>query len=313
MKRIPVILDGDPGHDDALAWMVAAASPVLDIKAVTTVAGNKDIENVTRNTLNLCSLFKINAPIGKGAHGPLVVEGITAGDFHGETGLDGAELPSSDRTLSEYSAVELMAKVLEESEEPLVIIGTGAQTNLATLLLYRPDLKKKISAFYIMGGGIATGNWTPAAEFNILVDPEAARIVFESGVPLVMSGLDVTEKALVYPEDVSRIKNIGSQKGDIVGGWLDFFGETHAAMGYEGWPLHDPCAVLSLIKPEIFIIKDAHLQVETKGLHTRGQVLADFEDQDRFNGKAVLDLDRQAFIDELIKAVEHFDGREELI
>ncbi|WP_409229249.1 nucleoside hydrolase [Gudongella sp. SC589] len=313
MKRIPVILDGDPGHDDAMAWMVAAASPMLDIKAVTTVAGNKDIENVTTNTLNVCSLFGIHAPVGKGAHGPLVVEGITAGDFHGKTGLDGADLPPSDRTLSQYSAVELMVRVLEESEEPVVIIGTGAQTNLATLLLYRPDLKEKIEAFYIMGGGIETGNWTPAAEFNILVDPEAARIVFESGVPVVMSGLDVTEKALVYPEDVKRIRSIGTPMGDIVSGWLDFFGETHAAMGYEGWPLHDPCAVLSLIKPEIFIIKDAHLQVETKGLHTRGQVLADFEDQERFNGKAVLDLDREAFIDELIKAVEHFNGREELI
>jgi pyrimidine-specific ribonucleoside hydrolase len=311
MKRIPVILDGDPGHDDALAWMVTAASPLLDIKAVTTVAGNKDIENVTRNTLNLCSLFKIDAPIGKGAHGPLVVEGITAGDFHGETGLDGADLPSSNMILSEYSAVELMVKVLEESEEPVVIIGTGAQTNLATLLLHRPDLKKKIMAFYIMGGGIENGNWTPAAEFNILVDPEAAKLVFESGIPVVMSGLDVTEKALVYPGDVDRIRKIGTPLAHMVSGWLDFFGQTHAAMGYKGWPLHDPCAVLSLIKPELFEIREAYLQVETKGLHTRGATLADFEDKNRFNGKLVLDLDREAFIEELIKAVDHFVGREE--
>jgi len=311
MKRIPVILDGDPGHDDAIAWMVAAASPILDIKAVTTVAGNKDIENVTRNTLNVCSLFNIEAPIGKGAHGPLVVEGITAGDFHGETGLDGVDLPPSDRTLSEYSAVELMVKVLEESHEPVVIIGTGAQTNLATLLLYRPDLKDKIRAFYIMGGGIENGNWTPAAEFNILVDPEAARIVFESGVPVVMSGLDVTEKALVYPEDVDRIREIGTPMGHVVSGWLDFFGETHAALGYKGWPLHDPCAVLSLINPDLFEIRESYLQVETRGLHTRGEILADFEDKDHFNGKAVLNLDREAFTEELIKAVEHFTGREE--
>lgn len=310
MKRIPVILDGDPGHDDAIALMIAAASPMLDIKAVTTVAGNKDIENVTRNALNVCSFFGIDAPVGKGAHGPLVVEGITAGDFHGVTGLDGAELPPSDRALSEDSAVELMVKVLEESDEPVVIIGTGAQTNLATLLLYRPDLKGKIKAFYIMGGGIETGNWTPAAEFNILVDPEAASIVFESGVPVVMSGLDVTEKALVYPEDVDRIRGIRTPVSYIVSSWLDFFGETHAAMGYKGWPLHDPCAVLSLIKPEIFNIKDAYLQVEKNGLHTRGEVLGDYEDSNHFNGKVVLNLDRQTFVEELIEAVEHFTERE---
>ncbi|WP_422485362.1 nucleoside hydrolase [Gudongella sp. DL1XJH-153] len=309
MDRIPVILDGDPGHDDAIAWMIAAASPMLNIKAVTTVAGNKDIENVTRNALNVCSLFGIDAPVAKGAHGPLVVEGITAGDFHGVTGLDGADLPPSSKILSKDSAVELMVKVIEESDEQIVIIGTGAETNLAALLLYRPDLKGKIKACYLMGGGIGTGNWTPAAEFNILVDPEAASIVFESGVPVVMSGLDVTEKALIYPEDVDRIRAIGTQVSNIVSNWLDFFGATHAALGYKGWPLHDPCAVLSLIKPEIFTIEDAYLQVDKNGIHTRGEVLADYEDRDRLNGKVVLNLDRQAFVEELIKAVEHFtDG-----
>lgn len=306
MNKYKVILDGDPGHDDAIAWMIAAASPEIEIKAVTTVAGNKDIDNVTNNALNVCSLFNIDAPIAKGTQGPLVVPGITAGNFHGATGLDGADLPPCTKKLCDLSAVELMVKTLEESEDKVYIIATGAQTNVATLLLYRPDLKKKIAAIYFMGGGIYTGNWIPSAEFNILVDPEAVDVVLNSGIPVVMAGLDVTEKALVYPEDVDKIRTINTQVSDIVSKWLDFFGQTHAAMGYKGWPLHDPCAVLSLVHPEIYTIKDAKLSVDTCGLYSRGETLADFEDKDNFNGKVILDVNRQAFVDQLIKVVESY-------
>ena len=302
MNKIPVILDGDPGHDDAIAWMIAAASPELEIMAVTTAAGNKDIDNVTENAAKLCALFHIKAPLSKGAPGPLVAAGITAGDFHGKTGLDGAELPVRGVQLSALSAAEQMARVLELSEEPVVIISTGAETNLAALLLYRPDLKKKIRAFYVMGGGIETGNWNPAAEFNILVDPEAARIVFESGIPIVMCGLDVTERALIYPNEIEEIRAMGTPLANIVACWLDFFGRTHAAMGYTGWPLHDPCAVLSLTDPGMFTMKPAFIQIDTSGALTRGATLADYEDESHFNGKTVLDVNRTAFIEKL-KAV----------
>ena len=310
MNKIPVILDGDPGHDDAVAWMIAGASDLLDIKAVTTVAGNKDIVNVTRNALNVCSLFHIEAPVAMGAHGPLVVPGITAGEFHGTTGLDGAELPGNSKVLSEMSAVELMVKVLEESEEPVVIAATGAETNIAALLLYRPDLKNKIKAFHIMGGGIETGNWTPAAEFNILVDPEAVKVVFESGVPIVLAGLDVTEKALIYPDEIRQIREIGSETASITAGWLDFFGETHAAMGYKGWPLHDPCAVLALTDPELFDIRNAYIQVETTGLFARGEVTADFEDQEHFNAKVLMNVNREKFVQKIIDTVRYYSERE---
>lgn len=308
MKKYRVILDGDPGHDDAIAWMIAQAAENIDILAVTTVAGNKDIDNVTNNALNVCSLFGITAPIAKGVQGPLVVPGITAGDFHGATGLDGADLPARKTQLSEMSAVELMVKVLSESTEPVYIIATGAETNVATLLLYRPDLKTKIAGIYVMGGGIYTGNWNPAAEFNILVDPEACDIVFNSGIPVVMAGLDVTERALVYPEDVDRIRELKTPISDIVAKWLDFFGGTHAAMGYKGWPLHDPCAVLALIKPELFEIKPAHLSVDTSGLYSRGETLADFSDKEHFNAQILLDVKREAFVDELIKVVKSYDN-----
>lgn len=306
MKPIKIILDGDPGHDDAIAWMIASASKEVEICGVTTVAGNKDIDNVTQNALNVCSLFNIEAPLAKGVQGPLVVPGITAGDFHGKTGLDGADLPVSTKQLSDLSAVELMVKVLEESDEPVTIIATGAQTNVATLLLYRPDLKNKIKAFYIMGGGIETGNWIPAAEFNILVDPEAAKIVIDSGIPVTMAGLDVTEKALVYPKDVDKIRALNTPISDIVSKWLDFFGKTHEAMGYAGWPLHDPCAVLALIKPELFDIRKAYLQIDTTGMYTRGATVADFNDSEHYNANVIMNVNREAFVDTLVEYVKSY-------
>lgn len=249
IKKIPVILDGDPGHDDAIAWVFAKANPAFDIKAVTSVAGNQTLAKTTYNAMRICTLLGIDAPIAKGRELPLLSPLITAGNFHGESGLDGPAIPEPCVQLSELSSVDLMAKVLRESEEPVTIIATGPQTNVAALLLTHPELKSKIGRISIMGGGLRNGNWTPAAEFNIFEDPEAAQIVFTSGIPLTMCGLDVTEKAIVYPEDEKRIREIGNQVSGIVADWLDFFFKHHAELGWNGSPLHDPCAVavLSLI------------------------------------------------------------------
>ncbi|GEM_PF-5587623 len=200
-KKRPVILDGDPGHDDAMAWMLAQASPELDILAVTSAAGNQTIEKTTFNARRVCALLGITAPIAMGLPAPLLCDPITAGNIHGQTGLDGPSLPQPEGSLSPLSAVELMAKVLRDSPDPVTIIATGPETNVAALLLSHPELKPKIAQISVMGGGLGFGNWTPAAEFNILADPEAAEIVFSSGLPLLMSGLDVTEQALIFPED----------------------------------------------------------------------------------------------------------------
>ena len=200
-KKIPVILDGDPGHDDAIAWVLARASRELGILAVTSCCGNQTIEKTTYNALRVCTLIGLHAPVGKGCPHPLLNDVMNAPSVHGESGLDGPALPEPAFEASALSAPELMAKVLRESPEPVTIVATGPQTNVAALLLAHPELKCKIACISLMGGGIATGNWTPAAEFNILVDPEAARIVFTSGVPITMAGLDVTEKALILPED----------------------------------------------------------------------------------------------------------------
>ena len=178
--RIPVLLDGDPGHDDAIAWMLAATG--LDIRGVSSAAGNQTIEKTTRNALRICTLLGIRAPVAMGLARPLLSEALTAPSVHGVSGLDGPALPEPDREAAPERAPEQMARLLRESAEPLTIVATAPLTNVAALLLAHPELKANIAGISLMGGGLAHGNWTPAAEFNILADPEAADVVFSPGV-----------------------------------------------------------------------------------------------------------------------------------
>lgn len=308
MKKTPIILDGDPGHDDAIAWVYAQACGAFDIRAVTSVAGNQTIEKVTFNARRICALAGIAAPIAEGAHRPLLCPYISGSNFHGESGLDGPALPKPDRPLDQRTAVELMADVLRESKEAVTIIATGPQTNTAALLLAHPELKNKIAQIAIMGGGIRSGNWTPAAEYNIIEDPEAAQIVFASGLPILMAGLDVTERALIYPEDQKKFAAVGNQVGDIVAGWLKFFFIHHQELGWAGSPLHDPCAVMGLVHPEIFTFKQAHVCVDTHGEFTRGATI--IEQGKSLDTKIMLDVDREKFVQYLVEACRVYDGRE---
>ena len=311
-KKIPVILDGDPGHDDAIAWVLARASRDLGILAVTSCCGNQTIEKTTYNALRVCTLIGLHAPVGKGCPHPLLNDVMNAPSGHGESGLDGPALPEPAFEASALSAPELMAKVLRESPEPVTIVATGPQTNVAALLLAHPELKCKIARISLMGGGIATGNWTPAAEFNILVDPEAARIVFTSGVPITMAGLDVTEKALIMPEDFERVRALGNPVSDIVAQWLEFFYRFHRSIGYAGAPMHDPCAVMALIHPEIFTIRPMYVQIETAGEYCRGTTVGDLLG---FSGHApnadvLMDVDRARFADLLVEAIKFYGEAE---
>ena len=309
IHKIPVILDGDPGHDDAIAWMLAKASPMLDIRAVTTVCGNQTIEKTTYNTQRICTLIGLDCPIGKGGTKPLLSEPIIAPTVHGESGLDGPPLPEPAMDISPLGAMELMAKVLEESEEPVCIVPTGPLTNVAALLLAHPELKEKIKCISLMGGGIDFGNWTCAAEFNILVDPEAADIVFNSGIPIYMAGLDVTEKALIFPEDFNRIRAVGNHVSLIVAEWLEFFYKFHRSIGYPGAPVHDPVAIVALIRPDLLDIRDYYVQIETQGEYCRGATVAD---KLGVTGKApnahvIVGIDRQGFADLLVEAAKAYD------
>lgn len=312
MRKIPIILDGDPGHDDAIAWVLAKSNPNFDIKAVTTVAGNQTSAKVTYNARRICALLGIDAPVARGRDIPMIQDLVVAPEFHGESGLDGPALPEPNQEESELYAPELMAKVISESEDKVIIIATGPQTNVGALLLAHPELKEKIECISIMGGGLRNGNWTPAAEFNILTDPESMDIELKSGIPFYMSGLDVTERAIVYPKDRDRIRAVGNQVANIVADWLEFFFIHHREMGWEGSPLHDPCAVGVLMKPEIFTIKDVYVQVETQGDYCRGATVGDFRATatEAPNVHALVDVDRDAFVDMLVEAVKTYDGWE---
>lgn len=313
-KRIPVLLDGDPGHDDAIAWVLANASPLLEIKAVTSVCGNQTIEKTTYNAGRVMALVGLDVPLAAGRKKPLLADAMNAPSVHGASGLDGPVLPEPKRKPLELDACELMAKVLEESEEPVTLIPTGPLTNVASLLLLYPYLKSKITRISMMGGGIAHGNWSPAAEFNILVDPEAADTVFSSGIPITMAGLDVTERALVFPEDFERVRAVGNPVARVVADWLDFFYDFHRKIGYAGAPVHDAVAVAALVRPELMTTREMYVAVETTGDYCRGATIGD---ERGFFGKpanasVILDIDRQGFVDLLVEAVQTYSkgGRE---
>ena len=307
-KLRPVILDGDPGHDDAIAWMLAKASPCLDIRAVTSVCGNQTIEKTTYNARRVCTLLGIDAPVAMGRPAPLLAQPRNAPSVHGESGLDGSVLPEPAMPVCGLRSVELMAKVLRESETPVTLVPTGPLTNIAALLLAHPELKEIIEVISLMGGGIAHGNWTPAAEFNILVDPEAAKVVFESGVDLIMSGLDVTEQALIFPEDFTRIRAVGNPVARVVADWLEFFYEFHRKIGYVGAPVHDAVAVVSLVRPDLLTSRRLCVEIETRGEYCRGTTVG--HSRKPANARVNLGIDRKGFADLLVEAVKTY-GEEE--
>lgn len=310
-KKIPVIIDGDPGHDDAIALvLVAAYSDVLDIKAITAVGGNQTLAKTTLNYRKIATLLKLkNVPIAAGREMPLQADLVVAPNYHGESGLDGPALPDPEIELSNLTAVELMAKVLKESDEKVTIVATGPQTNVASLLLAHPELKEKIKCISIMGGGLLHGNWSSTSEFNIFVDPESAKIEFDSGVPIIMSGLDVTEKACVYPEEWEEIRKIDNNIAKTFAGWCDFFFIHLKELGWKGALMHDPCAIMVLVHPEIFTSIECYVDVDTSGEYTRGATVPDYYGVTgkKANCKCLVDLDRNKFVEYLKEACERFN------
>ncbi len=303
-KKIPIILDGDPGHDDAIAWVLANADPNLDILAVTTVSGNQTIEKTSYNAQRICTLIGLDVPIGKGGSTPLIREPMNAPSVHGDSGLDGPALPEPAFPLSDLSAVELIAEKVRECKDKVTLVPTGPLTNIAAFLLAHPELKNRIEQISLMGGGIELGNWTPAAEFNILVDPEAADIVFRSGIPIIMSGLDVTEKAFIKPEDVELIRSHHNEVAQIVAQWLEFFYEFHLNLGYEGAPVHDAVAVTALTHPEWMDIRELYVEVETKGKYCVGATVGDIHQVTGKapNTKVLMGIYRENFINYIARA-----------
>ena len=308
---LPIILDCDPGHDDAIAMVLALASPELDVKAITASAGNQTPDKTLRNVLRMLTLLgRQDIPVAGGARKPLMRELIIADNVHGESGLDGPALPEPDFTPQACTAVELMAKTLRESPQPVTIVATGPQTNAALLLNSHPELHDKIARIVMMGGAMVLGNWQPAAEFNIYVDPEAAEIVFQSGIPVVMAGLDVTHRAQIHGLDIERFRQVGNPVATIVAELLDFFMEYHkdAKWGFTGAPLHDPCTIAWLLKPELFTSVERWVGVETQGKYTQGMTVVDyyFLTGKQPNTTVLLDIDRERFVDLLVERLAFY-------
>jgi pyrimidine-specific ribonucleoside hydrolase len=294
-KRIPVIIDCDPGCDDAAALLLAFRSPELDVRGITTVSGNVPLEKTTRNALRLCEVIGTDVPVSAGASKPMFCEAIYATHVHGEDGLQGAPLPEPQKQVTGLHAWDAIYREAVAMDGELQIIAVGPLTNLGIALAKYNDLAKRIRRIVIMGGAAVGGNVTPCAEFNIYVDPEAADIVFKSGIPMVVCGLDVTLKAYLTAEEIREIGALGTPQAKLF--------ETLTATNCEkrfcpaGAPLHDPAAVLCAADDSIFTTQRCWMRVETSGTITRGKTVTDcYSDaQKEANITLVLDVDREKF------------------
>lgn len=314
MKKIPMIIDCDPGHDDAIALLVALASPKLDVKAITTVAGNSYIESTTENALKVLELIKVlDVPVAMGASKPSINDRSIGDSIHGKTGMDGPQLADPTLKPSELTAVEMMAKVLDESEDKVVVATLGPMTNLAIFCLTYPHLVEKIDYVTIMGGGLYEGNWSSSGEFNIWSDPESAQIVVNAGLDVRFYGLDVTHQAQIFPSEFKMFTNKG-KVSQFVKELLDFFAIAYVdGRGLPGCPMHDSCAIMGVIKPELFEYEEVNVQIDLNGLITRGSLVADRrpnkKNKENVNGRVYIKTDREQVRDLIIETCEILDER----
>jgi inosine-uridine nucleoside N-ribohydrolase len=293
---MPLIIDCDPGHDDAIALLLAVASPELEIAAVTTVAGNQTIEKVTANAIRVLDVAGADTiPVAAGAHRALVHPAATAADVHGETGLDGPDLPPPSRAPEPEHAVELMVRRLRE--RPHTLAAIGPLTNVALLLALHPELAGRIERLVIMGGAVGNGNVTPAAEFNVWSDPEAAKRVFASDLDLTMVGLDVTHQALLSAETAESLRAAG-RAGAVVADLHAFYRRFHLQVyGHDSTPVHDALAVASLIRPELLGTELLPVEIDTGYGPARGRTIVDrLSRTGPGNAKVALTVDADGFI-----------------
>lgn len=298
-----IILDTDPGHDDAIALLLALASPELEIVGITTVSGNQTLEKTTANALRILEFVqRTDVPVHAGAPRPLVREQWAAAYVHGESGLDGPELPDPETEPRKGHAIDFIAAQVEE-HDGVVLVPVGPLTNIGLLLAKYPGIESRIARVVLMGGAIAEGNVTPAAEFNVWADPEAAHRVFTSGIDVTMVGLDVTHKALLLPEKVDEIRRTG-RVGSLVAQLYDFYHERHVRMyGWEGSPVHDALAVAHVIRDDFVETEHRHVQVDIGPEPGRGRTYIDLWKRagNEPNAHVGVDVDGPGFIQFLVQ------------
>ncbi|WP_420594446.1 nucleoside hydrolase [Deinococcus sp.] len=259
----PVILDGDPGHDDAINILLACSNPELEVLGVTTTYGNVGLNRTTQNALIVRELIGATFPIYPGADRPLIAERLSAEAVHGESGLDGPDLPVPRRPAETLHAAQFIIESVRSRPGEITLLPTGPLTNLALAFRLAPDILPLIREIVWMGGSTDTGNWTPAAEFNALCDPHAAQIVFESGVPITMFGLNVTHQAIANPARVAAFRQLGTRVGEFTAVLLEFFAEHHRLRyGWDGGALHDPMTAAYLLAPELFAVRPMRVDID---------------------------------------------------
>ncbi len=274
--KIKVILDCDVGHDDAIALMLGAAHPRIDLLGICAVAGNQVLKKTLVNTLNVVQHLDLDIPVYAGMDRPMVRNQVIADYIHGESGLDGPVFQPLKRSAEPEHAVNYIIRTLRESAEKITLVPVGPLSNIGMALRLAPDIASKIERIVLMGGAYGLGNHTPAAEFNILVDPEAAHVVFTSGIPIVMMGLDLTNQALANMAVIERMEKIGNKAGKLFGDMMRFTFETQRVYELEAGPVHDVTAMGYLVEPDIFEVKPAHVEIcLDKGL-CYGRTVCDF-------------------------------------
>jgi inosine-uridine nucleoside N-ribohydrolase len=301
----PILLDCDPGHDDAIALLLALASPELEVLGVTTVAGNQALQKTTANALRVLELVdRDDIAVARGADRPLVREPYFAGYVHGETGLDGPDLPPARGKPVDRHAVDFLADTIRERNGAVTLVPTGPLTNVALMLAMHPDARPE--RIVLMGGAIAEGNVTPAAEFNIWWDPEAAARVFTSGIDITMIGLDVTHKALFGERHEAQLRG---KVGETVRGLLSFYGRFHKEQyGWNGSPIHDALAVAHVIRDDLVTTEHRGVKVDTEGELSRGRTLVDLWGRAQWEPNCHVGVDVRAdeFLDFLVERLNTF-------
>lgn len=294
MTKRPIIIDTDPGIDDAVALAIALFSEELDVKLLTTVPGNVGLDNVTDNMLKILDYVEKDVSVAMGAHEPLLKEMSDASSVHGLSGMEGFDFkPATKRLLLEEHAITAMRREILSSAEPITLVPIGPLTNIALLFKVYPEVKTNIKEIVLMGGSITRGNKGVMAEFNIYFDPDAAKIVFMSGVPIVMAGLDVGMKALVLPEDSAKIKDM-NKTGTMI---YSLFKHYRGGSMQTGLKMYDSCAIAYLLKPELFEAVETFVDVETKGELTEGCTVVDLKGYlgKEPNATVLTDIDSDAF------------------
>jgi inosine-uridine nucleoside N-ribohydrolase len=290
-----ILIDCDPGIDDALALALAHGSPELDVVGVTTVGGNVALEHTTDNALRLRDFYGMDAPVARGAGRPLVRELLTAGDVHGNTGLGDVVLPEPKSKLSAQHAVDFIIDTLGAAPGEISLTAVGPLTNIALALRKEPRITEWAKEFVIMGGSYTRGNTNPVAEFNILADPEGASVAFNAPWRTVMIGLDLTYQARATAAVRSRFTGLGRLDAELITPCLDFYGQ-HISYRDKGPAIHDACAVAYVINPGLFQTVSARVDVETQGRFTSGMTVTDFKaPTDRHNADVATELDAEGF------------------